>query len=110
VSKNSVIKKSSEIKTILQTGRHASNRFFKIVYRPGAGLQTRWAVLIGKRYGKAVERNRVKRQMREILRRTTPGLRSVFDLLMIPKKTEGGISFKLLAEKVQHCFQQEGLL
>jgi len=110
VSKKSVIKKSSEIRTILQTGRYVSNQFFKIAYRPSASEQSRWAVLIGKRYGKAVERNRVKRQLREILRGITPRLQSGFDLLVIPKKTEGGPSFKLLKEKVYHCFTQEGLL
>jgi ribonuclease P protein component len=110
VSKKSVIKKSSEIKTILQTGRYVSNQFFKIAYRPSANEQSRWAVLIGRRYGKAVERNRIKRQLREILRGVTPRLGSRVDLLVIPKRTEGGLSFKLMEDKVHHCFKQEGLL
>jgi ribonuclease P protein component len=110
VSAKSVIKKSSEIRTILQKGRHVSHPLFKIAYLPNASPQTRWAVLIGKRYGGAVERNRIKRQFREILRHVAPKLHAGFDLLMIPKRAESGAPFSLLKEKVQSCFRQEGLL
>ena len=110
VSKESVIKKSSEIRTILQTGKHVSNPLFKIAYRPSVNKRSRWAVLIGKRYGKAVERNRIKRQLREILRGIVPRLQSDLDLLVIPKRVETGTSFSVLKEKVHHCFQREGLL
>ena len=110
MSKKVIIKRPAEIKTILQTGKYVSNPFFKIAYLPSSSPQSRWAILIGKRYGKAVERNRIKRQLREILRSIAPQLQSAFDLLMIPRRTVEEISFQLLREKVHHSFKKEGLL
>jgi len=57
-----------------------------------------------------VERNRIKRQLREILRKIVPQLQSEIDLLMIPRRTVEVISFQLLNEKIYHSFQKEGLL
>ena len=110
MSKKAIIKRSSEIRAILQTGKYVNNPFFKIAYLPGSSKQSRWAVLIGKRYGKAVERNRIKRRLREILRNIAPQLQSTFDLLMIPRRTVEEISFQLLREKVHYSFKKEGLL
>jgi ribonuclease P protein component len=110
VGKNAVIKRSSEIKSILQTGKYVKTSHFKIAYRPGRNLESRWAILIGKKYGTAVERNRAKRRLREILRRIMPELKSNLDLLMFPRKTGEETPFHLLQEKVYLSLKKEGLL
>jgi ribonuclease P protein component len=45
--------------------------------------QNRYAVVAGKKVGKAVERNRVKRLVREALRRLHPGLSQGYDIVVI---------------------------
>ena len=110
MSKKVIIKRSSEIKKILQTGKYVNTSFFKIAYLPSSSPPNRWAILIGRRYGRAVERNRMKRRLREILRNIVPQLQSELDILVIPKRTAEEISFHLLKEKVHHSFQKAGLL
>jgi ribonuclease P protein component len=49
--------------------------------------QNRYAVVAGKRVGKAVERNRAKRLVREALRRLDPGLKPGHDVVVIVRGT-----------------------
>ena len=110
VAKKTIIKRSSEIRAILQTGKHTKTTFFKIAYTPSLRSQSRWAILVGKRYGKAVKRNRIKRWLREILRMIVPKLKAKLDFLIMPRATSGKITYQLLQEKVILCFKKEGLL
>ena len=110
MGKYAIIKRSSEIRTILRTGKHVNSRHFKIVYQKTRGPESRSAILIGKKYGRAVERNRMKRRLREILRGIVPRLVVNLDLLIIPRKTREEILFRLLREKVYSSLKMEGLL
>ncbi|HEY7034578.1 MAG TPA: ribonuclease P protein component [Thermomicrobiales bacterium] len=49
--------------------------------------QNRYAVVAGKRVGKAVERNRAKRLVREALRRLHPGMSQGYDVVVIVRGT-----------------------
>jgi len=49
--------------------------------------QNRYAVVAGKRVGKAVERNRAKRLVREALRRLHPNLKQGHDVVVIVRGT-----------------------
>jgi ribonuclease P protein component len=49
--------------------------------------QNRYAVVAGKRVGKAVARNRAKRLVREALRRLHPGLKQGYDVVVIVRGT-----------------------
>ena len=110
VFKKAIIKRSSEIKTILQTGKYMNTVFLKIVYAPSPTPPCRWAILVGKRYGKAVERNRIKRWLREILRTIVPQLKTNLDFLMMPRETAKKTTFQFLKKEVSLCFKKEGLL
>ena len=104
------IKRSPEIRAILQNGKHVSTAQFKVAYLIRHEPPSRWAILVGKRYGKAVERNRIKRQWREILREVIPRLQVELDLLVMPRKTGERITFQILQKNIQRCFKKEGLL
>src|SRR5262249_28917008 len=49
--------------------------------------QNRYAVVAGKRVGKAVARNRAKRLVREALRRLHPGLEQGYDVVVVVRGT-----------------------
>ena len=68
--------------------RHARSRHFLVLARqhPGAGL--RWGLTVKARLGSAVERNRVKRRVREILRHGHGQLPAGWDVVVQPRTRE----------------------
>jgi len=54
-----------------------------VLDREGAGL--RIGVVVSRRHGRAVQRNRLRRRIREALRQLAPELRGGVDLVIIPR-------------------------
>lgn len=59
----------------------------------------------GRVLGKAVERNRIKRRMREAVRKNLPHLQSNVDVVLHPRKSVLGMEFSRLHVEVGRVFQ-----
>ena len=59
---------------------------FTLLYRRNALEHTRVGVVVGKKLGGAVWRNRSKRRFRELARQSLPRLAAGLDLLIMPKR------------------------
>ena len=59
---------------------------FTLLYRRNALAHTRVGVVVGKKLGGAVWRNRSKRRFRELARLSLPRLSAGLDLLILPKR------------------------
>lgn len=73
----------------------------------GLGL-TRYGLAIGKRVGKAVVRNRVKRRLREILKQAP--LREGWDIVVIARASAAAVDYKSLEKCVRNLLNRAGLL
>jgi ribonuclease P protein component len=73
---------------------------------PGAGLGPRVGLTAGKVLGKAHERNRIKRRMREALRRHVELLPEGFDLILHPRRMVLTLEFSKLEAEVVRILQQ----
>ena len=70
MKKKNVIKKYSEFQVIISKNQYKRNSDFKIYYQPRRCEYTRVGILITKKHGNAVIRNKIKRQVREIISKT----------------------------------------
>jgi ribonuclease P protein component len=78
--------------------RHTKN--FTIILRPN-GLQfSRLGVTVGKKVGKAVERNRVKRCLREFFRLHKHKLPAGHDMVIIAKKDAAKLAYHDMREEL----------
>ena len=77
------IKKKKEFRKILSTGKRAYGATLTVVYLPSE--ETAMAVCVGKKYGKSVRRNRIKRLLREAFRDRAEVLARPCTFLLIPK-------------------------
>jgi ribonuclease P protein component len=79
--------------------------------RPGGA---RVGVVVSKKVGKAVQRNRVRRRLREIVRAKLPGWKEGFDAVVVARAGAAGAEFRELAESLEelarraHLVRQDG--
>lgn len=67
MKKRNVIKKYQEYQEILDLRKYRRNYLFTIYYRDSEFNYTRIGLLVGKRNGNAVTRNKIKRQVRAMI-------------------------------------------
>ena len=78
------IKRKGEISQLLKEGQRWEHGSFVLIYRPNGLCHDRLGVLVSRKIGNAVKRNKVKRVFREVYRcniRQTPPF---FDILIKP--------------------------
>jgi ribonuclease P protein component len=68
--------------------RRQRSRRFLVLARPGSAPRTRWGVSIKARLGHAVVRNRIRRRVREIMRRSGARLPAGWDIVIQPRTAE----------------------
>lgn len=85
------IRKRAEFVRAYDQGVKRHGRYVIVFVVPAPGVTSRLGVSVTRKYGGAVERNRAKRRVREIFRRTPvpPGL----DVVVVPKREFPDASF-----------------
>lgn len=77
------LKKQKEIVTVLKTGKRVYTSSLTAVF--SEQQETRFAVCVGKKFGKSTKRNRIKRLLREAFRAEQHNLKEPVYALLIPK-------------------------
>jgi ribonuclease P protein component len=81
--RNHILKSSKEIREVLQDGKRLSGETINIFYI--AADEERFAVVVPKRIGNAVRRNRMKRLAREIYRKNRDWFQNMKVIFFIKK-------------------------
>jgi ribonuclease P protein component len=79
------IRKKKDFLSLYKNGSRFRGRHFSLVYRPNELGFSRLAVVVSKKVGPAVIRNKVKRRMREIFRRHKPLLPEATDVIVVTR-------------------------
>ena len=79
-----VIKSRRDISDLYRNGNRKKSSFFTITYRKNCFSYDRVAVLVSKKNGGAVFRNRLKRRIREIVKISCVQSSPCFDILIVP--------------------------
>jgi len=93
------LKKRYEFRQVQLGGRRIHTPHFLLVVRPNALPNTRLGITVTKKVGSAVQRNRIKRVVREVFRRNRQLFPASHDVVFIAKRDAKGIGYDaLLAE------------
>lgn len=106
------LKKGKDFEDVYKKGRKA---FFGVVFlkfRKNGKEASRVGFSVGNKFSKnATERNRIKRQMREVFRENMSGIKKGFDIVVVPKKEQGGtIDFERVAASIKKALSIANLL
>jgi len=80
------IRKKKEFSTLYRTGSRYRGRYFHLVYRANSFEFPRLAVVVSKKVGNAVTRNKIKRRIRALFRRNKPRFKKPMDIVLIAKR------------------------
>ncbi|MBM4121382.1 MAG: ribonuclease P protein component [Nitrospira sp.] len=110
------LRNSADIERVKQMGRRFQSPLFNLVSCPARPLleqpsrYSRIGIVVGKRLGAAVTRNRAKRIFRELARQVRDHLAAGHDILIFPRREALTIGFQVLREKWLAALRREGLL
>lgn len=106
------LRRSTDFEIVRKRGRSVSGALVVLAYRPNGLEYNRYGFAVGRRVGKAVRRNRVKRWLREAVRRLHPQLRQGYDLVLIARGrlAEPSVTYHHVAGCVQELVRRAGLL
>lgn len=100
------IKKRKDFTKILQGGKRAYCGSLTVVYFPSDHLKM--AVCVGKRFGKSVQRNRIKRLLREAFRSLSEKI-IPHSFLIMPKVSET-YSYAAFCKDLEKILKREKLI
>ena len=82
-----MVKKHSDFDDIIQNGKYKKNKAYIIYNKVNEKDFTRWGLAVGKKIGDAHVRNKVKRQVREIITANKKLFQNNKDYIIIVKKS-----------------------
>ena len=103
------LRSSAQIKDLREHGRSWHNHWFVLVKRANDLTESRFAFSVSRRVGKAVVRNRIKRVMRECIRRRWDFVASGWDVLLIARLPARNVSFEQAERAIADILSQSHL-
>lgn len=104
------LRTSRDIEYVKQHGRRTSTACFNLLVCKTEAGASRVGIIVGKRFGIAVRRNRAKRLFRELTRQVHGELISGHAVLVFPKRDALGLPFEDLKGIWRETLRRQGLL
>ena len=82
------LKKNYQYNYVYKHAKSVGDRNFLILYCASNMQASKVGFSVSKKYGGAVERNRIRRQMKAVMSTLMPQVKSGFNLVVIPRKSE----------------------
>ena len=105
-----LLRNSADIRLVFKEGRRVSCPLVTLLYRRNALDHTRVGVVVGKKLGTAVWRNRCKRRFRELSRLSVSLMPAGLDLLILPKRASATEPVHTLKQTWEALLVRERLL
>lgn len=94
------IKKSKEIDAVIKEKKRYGNKYFVVYYKVNEEQHFRFAISIGRKYGKAVERNKIKRQIRSVFRNLNKSFS--YDYVVVVKTNAKNLNFTEIKNNLEN--------
>lgn len=103
------VKKSSEIEMIIRKRQSRGNQYFVLYKKENHEIpHFRYAVSVSKKYGNAVERNKIKRRVREIVAHSD--IVNQYDIFIVVKNNANKLSFAEIKKSLEWLMMKQNIL
>ena len=96
--------KHSDFERVYKQGRRHFSPHMTVFYLPQMDGGARVGFTVGRLLGGAVDRNRIKRRLREAVRLRRSALKIAADVVINPKKSVLTVEFPVLLEEINQAF------
>ena len=100
------IKKQADFQRLFQKGKRAFSPSLTLLYVPAPKM--RMGISVGKKHGKSVQRNRIKRLVREAFRLNQDKMQGTYSFIILPKVNKE-YSFQVFMRDLQWMIKKEKL-
>lgn len=104
------LKKKYEFNYIYKKGKSSHTKELTLFYSKNKNNHKRVGFSVSKKYGNAVERNRIKRVLREVLRQMLPNLKDEFNYIFIVKNEIKSKEFNQIFKIVNNILDKNDLI
>jgi ribonuclease P protein component len=104
------LRNRADIERVKKSGRRFQTPLFHLVSSTSIMPQARVGIVVGKRFGTAVARNRAKRIFRELARQVRQELEKGHDLLVFPRREALTVPHHRLRANWTAALRHEGVL
>ncbi|NLJ34313.1 MAG: ribonuclease P protein component [Firmicutes bacterium] len=109
MKKENRLRRRSDFAWVYRRGRSYANKYLVIYVLPNNMALTRFGFSVGKRMGNAVQRNRIRRRLREICRLHLGELKDGYDIIVIPRNPAPETNHDTLRGALRHLFHKAGI-
>ena len=104
------LKKKEDFDRVKREGKRCQASLFSVMFCLSPTEETRIGIVVGRRFGNAVARNRGKRIFRELVRESDNLLVRGYDIIIFPKQPVLTKSYRTLSDSWVQFLTREGLL
>jgi len=106
MNKEKIIRKSEDYSNIISTGKKNKNNYFSIYYKESES--TLYGITVPKKVGKAVIRNKLKRQVKNIIRTNENYIQSNYNYVIIIKEPALKLDYEGLTKNILDLMKKVG--
>lgn len=106
MKKINIIKKNSDFNRIIESKQFIKNRYFVLYYNRNNDKISHFGISVGTKIGNAVTRNKLKRQVRNIIDEDKKYYSNGIDYIIMVRKTCLSISYQEMKESLLKLLAQ----
>ena len=103
------IKKKTEYDYIYKTGKKIHSKYVIVFIKQNSFPFNRFGIVTSKKIGKAVVRNKVRRQIRAIMKKYLGKIKTHYDIVIVTRYNIKDSSFQILERDLINVFRKAGL-
>ncbi|NLP18019.1 MAG: ribonuclease P protein component [Firmicutes bacterium] len=109
MKKENRLRRRSDFAWVYRRGKSYANKYLVIYVTPNGQNLNRFGFSVGKRLGKAVKRNRIRRRLRELCRLHLGELKKGYDIVVIPRNPAPEADHDTLRRALRHLFHKANI-
>lgn len=110
LNKTNRLTKRKEFSYIYKNAKSVSNKNIVLFYIPTKLKNPKIGISVSKKVGKAILRNKIKRQLREIIRKLLPSLNQKYNYVFVARENISELKYTEIESNVENALKKANLI